>query len=370
MDEVRKVYGAHLFRQFLVLNSVLLPFVRYLKLSLSDFYWVNMAFTVTTTVSELPTGIFSDRFGARKSIILSSIAYFLGSLFLLLYPNLISLVISQALLGLSISFLSGSDNAILLKYIKNFNGRKLFWKRLSGLLASMISALLIIKEQYKVMIFIQVVAGMGMFLVAISLKKTSNHVEITDKGGGECTFDILKNIIKNPDIKRLFLLLNFSSLLFFILMNSSQPIIENSGLEKSYFGLAVTILSVAQVLAMYFSYKLRLISLKLSILFLFLPLGLVFVKSPWILSLIFLISLSSRAIFFNHYDEYLHLCPKEKIATYSSVFNLSANIFLTIQSGLMSYFTEFHSLEHSLIFTAAAATLIFSVMYIFCSFRD
>ena len=65
-SEAHKIFLIHFFRQMLFVNSILLPLIVNYGLSDSDYFFLNSIFLFILVLSEIPTGIFSDKFGAKK----------------------------------------------------------------------------------------------------------------------------------------------------------------------------------------------------------------------------------------------------------------------------------------------------------------
>ncbi len=70
-------------------------------------------YDVATTVLEVPSGYMSDRFGRRKTLIASAVAGLLGYVMLALGGSFAIFAAGQILLGASMAFASGTDEAML-----------------------------------------------------------------------------------------------------------------------------------------------------------------------------------------------------------------------------------------------------------------
>ncbi|MBI2074470.1 MAG: MFS transporter [Candidatus Levybacteria bacterium] len=68
---------------------------------------------IATAIFEVPTGVFSDRIGRKKTVILGGVAAVLYSLFYAIGSSYVMLALGAVLQGLSRSFYSGNNDALL-----------------------------------------------------------------------------------------------------------------------------------------------------------------------------------------------------------------------------------------------------------------
>ncbi|MCL5784596.1 MAG: MFS transporter [Patescibacteria group bacterium] len=68
---------------------------------------------VSSALFEIPTGIFSDMIGRRKTVVLGAISFFFATIFYALGQSYLILVVGGILEGLGRSFFSGNNNALL-----------------------------------------------------------------------------------------------------------------------------------------------------------------------------------------------------------------------------------------------------------------
>lgn len=73
-------------------------------------------YSIVIVVTEIPSGIFSDRFGRRMTFIVSKVMMLCGSLFLIFGSSILSLTAAVLSLGLARSFVSGSFEALIVDW--------------------------------------------------------------------------------------------------------------------------------------------------------------------------------------------------------------------------------------------------------------
>lgn len=68
---------------------------------------------ISSAIFEIPTGIFSDMIGRRKTVILGALSLFLATIFYALGQSYLILIVGGVFEGLARSFFSGNNNALL-----------------------------------------------------------------------------------------------------------------------------------------------------------------------------------------------------------------------------------------------------------------
>lgn len=84
--------------------------------TLSSLALFMSVYSIVIVVTEIPSGIFSDRFGRRMTFIVSKVMMLCGSLFLIFGSSTISLAAAVLSLGLARSFVSGSFEALVVDW--------------------------------------------------------------------------------------------------------------------------------------------------------------------------------------------------------------------------------------------------------------
>lgn len=79
---------------------------------------------VSSAIFEVPTGIFSDYIGRRKTLILGSLFYALGTIAYALSHNYLLLVIGALMEGLGRSFYSGNNDAFLFESVEKSDDKR------------------------------------------------------------------------------------------------------------------------------------------------------------------------------------------------------------------------------------------------------
>lgn len=79
---------------------------------------------ITTNIFEIPTGMFADIFGRRRSMLMSFSAYILSFLIFFFFPNYYLYMIAMILFALGEAFRSGTHKAMIFEYLRIKNWEK------------------------------------------------------------------------------------------------------------------------------------------------------------------------------------------------------------------------------------------------------
>lgn len=91
------------------------------NISLATIVYAQLAYSTTSFLAEVPTGILADRLGQHHSVALGYFADLLGFLIIVAFPSAATLILAQAIRGISGAFLSGSKEALLYEYTQKVN---------------------------------------------------------------------------------------------------------------------------------------------------------------------------------------------------------------------------------------------------------
>ncbi len=154
---------------------------------------------ISSAIFELPTGIFSDRYGRVKTITFGALSFLLSGIFYAIGLNYWFLVIGAILSGLGRSFYSGNNDALLYDNLAEsgksedfpeYNGKiksmSSFALAVSGLFGGIIASF-----SFPVLMWLSVVPLIICFILATQLKETQkankqsgnifNHINIAYK---------------------------------------------------------------------------------------------------------------------------------------------------------------------------------------------
>ncbi len=170
--------------------------------------------TITQSLSEIPTGIISDRVGRRVSMIISAFLILLSFLIFAVagnYQSSFLLVIGGLLWGISDSFMSGTDEALIFdtmtelrkkhKYDIIFSKSRVF-HQLGGATSSVIAVIVLYFYSLHVLAWISVLPALAQFISSLFFIEP-NINSTKDVNSIEHLKNAWKNIRNNPKLKNI-----------------------------------------------------------------------------------------------------------------------------------------------------------------------
>ena len=103
----------------------------HIGLSLSQILLLQGIFAVAMVVMEYPSGYISDRIGYRTALTMASLLGLAGWGYYTMATSFRDVLIAEVLLGISTSFISGTDSALLFESLKT-NGKEAGYARCEG----------------------------------------------------------------------------------------------------------------------------------------------------------------------------------------------------------------------------------------------
>jgi len=113
-------------KNFRFFDPFLILFFRETGLSFLQIGIIIAVRDISTNILEIPTGIYADAFGRRKSMVMALISYIVSFLIFFWLPNYYFFAGAMVLFGLGEAFRSGTHKAMILEYlrIQNMESKK------------------------------------------------------------------------------------------------------------------------------------------------------------------------------------------------------------------------------------------------------
>ncbi|QTA78777.1 Major facilitator superfamily transporter [Desulfonema limicola] len=108
-----KLYIIRIIRWFLLFMPVIVLFFKENGLTMSEVLLIQSIFSIGVIVFEIPSGYFGDIIGRKASIAVGSVLSFIGFLIYSLSNGFWGFLSAELILGFGVSFISGSDSALL-----------------------------------------------------------------------------------------------------------------------------------------------------------------------------------------------------------------------------------------------------------------
>ncbi len=349
--------------------------------TMQQFFLIEAAFAITVLLTEVPTGIFSDKKGRKNSLILGSIIGIPVIPIVIFSDSFIIVLIAMSVAGISFSFVSGTDIAILydtLKALKRENefkkilGKLNWYVSLSMALAAIIGGFLAqMNLSYGWWAFF--IAGLFAFFIRITLKEPPLFKESREK------ISYLLHLRKSFEQAfkgkaRYFVL--YASIIWIFFFTGFwlwQPYLKLIGVPLFIFGFIYMGGYLISGFVSKQAYKIEnKIGMRNSLLFIPFLLGLSFIlESQFIFIFAFLfifLQEISRGYFSPLLEDYINSrISSSKRATVLSIKNMLSSILFVIFSLSIGYFVDIFSLITALL-VMGIIVIILSIIFFF-SFR-
>lgn len=254
-SNIWKYYVFNFLQLFVFFGAIITVYFLDLGLSLLQISLISSVGWIVSLLFEVPSGIVSDFYGKKKTLIISSFAFFLWVLFLGISKHYIFILLAGFFGGIKLSFTSGSDSALLydtLKDLKREDEHPKITGRVSSLfligtgISAIIGSTIAAYTSIRVTIFLTLFVAFLSILVAFSFAEP----KMNKRDPSRKYFSHLKesfNICKqNKKLYWLILLLSSINTLFATLFIYFQVFLVEHPIDISLYGwIYFVLLSVA-----------------------------------------------------------------------------------------------------------------------------
>lgn len=256
-NEVTKLSLMNFFLNLFFLSPIVVFFYQQRGLNYFQILALESVLVLFIFLFEVPTGIFADKFGRKKSIIMGTLFLALEPIIFLFASNFFWFAVAFALFGIGITFHSGVIEAFIYDHLKSQNKENQMKKAMgtfgSASLVAMVVAPVIgsaiakdlLMPQFVFLISLTIGAMFIGFILSLIIKDTKKK-KVEEENPITLLKDSSKLIRKNKSLYRIILLSLFASPFLFTLNYLYQPYFQNSELNTAVFG---TIFAVGLLLS-------------------------------------------------------------------------------------------------------------------------
>ena len=147
MKQSTKFYLTSFLKNQTYFTPILILFLQLNHLNFQEIFWIFTIGSIFSLIVEIPTGIFADLYGKKKSIIISKLGIFVSYVLFGISNNFWMFLLSQVMFELGNSFRTGTETAYAYDYLKQnsktnptyteVKGKQKFWARVSESLAAL-----------------------------------------------------------------------------------------------------------------------------------------------------------------------------------------------------------------------------------------
>ncbi|NPE52178.1 MFS transporter [Dickeya dadantii] len=98
---------------FLLLNGITFPFLIHKGLSVSEVFMIQSILAFSMVVAEVPSGLFTDRFGNKSALLLAGLFKGIGGMMAWALDGFFAMAITWIFIGLANSFYSGTNLSVI-----------------------------------------------------------------------------------------------------------------------------------------------------------------------------------------------------------------------------------------------------------------
>ncbi len=282
MKQVKKFYLASFLKNQIYFVPVIVLFFQDLGLNYSQIFWIFTIGAAFSFLIEIPTGIFADLYGQRKSIIISKFLIFISFIFFGFAQNFVMLLIANLIYELGKSFRSGTETA----YVFNYLGEKSeeykltgnqtsklpsytkikinqkFYARVSESLAAIAGGFIAYRFGFNLVFFVAALPALINWLQTLSWEKLALEKKMVKaKTNLASNLSFLKDSIKqlrgNKVVVKIIVNISLFGAAFAALDKFIQPYMKGAGIELQHFGLIYSAFLIIVAFLVKFAAKLE-----------------------------------------------------------------------------------------------------------------
>ena len=247
-------------------------FYKYTWLSLTQIILISNVTTFCMFLFELPTSVWADTAGRKKSMTISLICSLISAICILLFPSYIWFIVAAVFGALYFSFWSGTGQAFLEENLRILGQEKQFWRHIGrfmfhnegmAVIAPLISSWilkLLGNTWYTVLAGLDVLGAIVLVYLVLQLKEVAPikdkliSIKESIKVNRETGKEAIKSVFGNSKMR---LVLLYRSLSHHVLFLSVifLPMASKAGMPDWYGGFVASIIWVWWIFVMKYAYK-------------------------------------------------------------------------------------------------------------------
>ncbi len=262
------LFWTRFFVEINAINAVIQLFYLKRGLNPSEILYLGIAWSVATLVFEIPTGYLADSIGRKKTIILGVILNIIANLLMFVAYGFWPFAAITAILSLSFSCFSGTDDAIIYdslrevgdeKSLLRISGKYLSAARVSKIFTPFIGALIaenLTSFQFNILLFINAFSSFAALVTSVRLVEPNRFVDVSEKETGVFR-DSVTLIKNNPNLAKIILNKTLVFIGDFVFWKIYQPLLIGIGFSVFHLGVLYLIFQSILTLVYWFPQKIK-----------------------------------------------------------------------------------------------------------------
>ncbi len=266
-SNIQKMYLFKILGGVVFFGSVMMMFIESRGLSLSDIFYIHIAYVISMALFEAPTGYFADVYGRKKSLIVGSVVQLLSIVLFAVAESFWLFLVVEVLMGMALAFYSGAISALVYESLDADNrvseyqkiwGKMQFYNFIVMALTAMIGSVVAHCYGLVYAIYINIPSVVLMFLVALSLEEPPSVKVMAKKGYAK---EFASNIVETFRLSKALQLIVFYSAIVYIFNQSIYPAYQNYydliGVNLIWFGFIHAALQIVAGVSSFYAYRIE-----------------------------------------------------------------------------------------------------------------
>ena len=265
-NEITKLSLMNFFLNLFFLSPVAVFFYRQRGLNYFQILALESILVLFIFLFEVPTGLFADKFGRKKSIVIGTLLLALEPVIFLFANSFLWFAIAFAISGIGITFHSGSIEALIYDYLKSKNKENQMEKAMGSFGSASLVAMVVastvgsfiakdlLMSQFIFLILMTAGAMFIGFIISLLIKDTKQK-EVEEENPITLLKEGVKLIKNNKSLLHIILLSMFASPFLFTLNYLYQPYFQDSGVPTTIFGVIFAVALLLSALLQKYAYK-------------------------------------------------------------------------------------------------------------------
>jgi MFS family permease len=245
MKQITKFYLSSFLKNQTYFTPILIVFLQAQHLSLQQIFWVFSLGSAFAFLLEIPTGIFADLIGKKKSIIIAKFLI-LGSYLAFGFSSTFWMFVgAQLLYEAGNAFRTGTETAYIFDFLKQkskvtyteVKGKQKFWARLGESIATALGGIIAVQFGFRWVFFVAAIPALLNLLNVLSWSQIRERTEVaTLRSGWNHARDSLKYLGKHKNVIGIMINITLFASVIAVLQKYIQPYMVDTNLSIDYFG--------------------------------------------------------------------------------------------------------------------------------------
>lgn len=252
-------------KSFLVMIPILVLFFQAKGLSMTDIMLIQAIFSAVMVIAEVPSGYFSDILGRRRTMIIGTLFSTVGFGLYGIAQHVTHFIIAEIILGIGISFISGTDSAMLFDSLAETHHESQSLQK-EGQQASMgnfSESVASIAGGFLAMISLDLPLFVQVFFTALSvpvawlLVEPKRHIAGTTHTTLHGILAIVRETFIHKQLRALLILSGIISAGTLTMVWFVQPVMKQAGVPLWLFGFSWAILNATAGFASFHAHRIE-----------------------------------------------------------------------------------------------------------------